>query len=136
MPRRYTVSDKLREANKIKAKKPRGAWAGTPERARLEQAKEILREVLPDGARMVAEFVRDATLPAELRLAAFKIASERAGLPIMTQQELAVVGDLQQRQTWVVEGGLGWPEVGGGVGDSATSGDHDGSHDRTADRQH
>ena len=45
------------------ARQPRGAWAGTDEHARLEEAKAYLRDVLPDGAARLAKSRRIRQVP-------------------------------------------------------------------------
>ncbi|OGF09204.1 MAG: hypothetical protein A2W00_12460 [Candidatus Eisenbacteria bacterium RBG_16_71_46] len=79
-------SERKRAANRENARRPRGRWAGTPERAALDEAKRLLREAIPDGARFLAEMLGDPKAPSELRLQAFKIAADRAGLPVLTEQ--------------------------------------------------
>lgn len=99
-------SERKRRANQANARKPRGRWAGTPERELLEEAKRRLREAIPDGAERLGAMIRDPTTPAELFLAAFKVAADRAGLPAQAQVQAGVnVGRaLLKAPDW-----LGWP---------------------------
>lgn len=120
------VSEKLREANRQRSRKPRGKWAGTKEREQIEKAKALLREGLPDGARFVLDLIRDENEPKELRLAALKFAAERAGLPVQSQQDVNVTG--AGREVWVVGEGLGWPEATGATVEPSS--DHDDRSDQ------
>jgi len=83
-------SERKRAANRENARRPRGRWAGTPEREALDEAKRLLRQAIPDGARFLVELLRDPETPPELRLQAFKIAADRAGLPVLTEQHAMV----------------------------------------------
>jgi hypothetical protein len=76
------------------ARRPRGRWANTEERAQLEAAKALLRDCLPDGARRLAALLRNPGTPADVFLQAFRLAADRAGLPVLQQQEL--IGEQSQ----------------------------------------
>jgi hypothetical protein len=89
------VSERKRAANRANASKPRGRWAGTPERAGLEEGKRLLREAIPEGAAHIADLIRNPETPAELRLQAFKLAADRAGLPVLTESEVRAEGPSQ-----------------------------------------
>ena len=114
--REKKITSKQHEANKARSRKPRGRWANTAERAALEEAKRLLREGLPEGARRILEIIRDPSTPADVMLQAFKIAADRAGLPVLTQTEL--MGSEGREFHLRIDGGLGWPQVGasGGAG--------------------
>jgi hypothetical protein len=83
-------SERKATAARANARRPRGRWANTAERERLEEAKATLRDGLPDGARLVVALLRDPASPPELRLQAFRIAADRAGLPTLAQSEVTV----------------------------------------------
>lgn len=87
-------SERKREANRANARRPRGRWAGTPERDAIEEAKRLLREAIPEGAKRLAALIRDPATSAELFLQAFKLAGDRAGLPPLTQSEVRAMGGI------------------------------------------
>jgi hypothetical protein len=78
-------SERKRAASRANARKPRGRWAGTPEREVLEAAKAELRAALPDAAGRLVDILRDPSTPPELFLQAFRFAADRAGLPALSQ---------------------------------------------------
>ena len=84
------------------ARRPRGRWANTEERAQLEEAKALLRACLPAGARRLAALLRDPATPADVFLQGFRLAADRAGLPVLQQQEL--IGD-QIQPILLISGG-------------------------------
>lgn len=67
------------------ARKPRGRWAGTPEREVLEAAKAELRAALPDAAARLVDILRDPDTSPELFLQALRFAADRAGMPALSQ---------------------------------------------------
>ena len=95
-------------AARANARRPRGRWAGTPEREQLERAKAELRAAITGGGadRLVA-IIHDPTTPAELFLSAFRLAADRVGLPAMSQQDVKIGGP--ERHQEVVR--LPWPEL-------------------------
>lgn len=82
------VSERKRAANRANAQKPRSKWAGTPERAALDEAKRTLREALPGAAVRLRKIIDDPATPPELFLQAMKLAADRAGLPVQTQHDV------------------------------------------------
>lgn len=109
--RREKKSAKKTAAARANARRPRGRWANTAEREQLERAKAELRTAITGGgADRLAAIILDRETPAELFLAAFKIAADRAGLPAQAQvQAGANVGmALLKAPAW-----LGWPGLQG-----------------------
>jgi hypothetical protein len=108
-------SERKRVANQANARRPRGRWAGKPERAALEEGKRLLREAIPEGARRLAALICDSATPPELFLQAFKLAADRAGLPPLTQNEVRTLSAppvLLRMECPQCKGShpLGWPE--------------------------
>lgn len=89
--RKERPSERKRTANRLNATRPRGRWAGTPERESLEACKQVLREALPEGALRMAAIITDPKTPPELLLHAFRIAADRVGMPVLTQAEVKTV---------------------------------------------
>jgi hypothetical protein len=56
-------SERKRAANQANARRPRGRWAGTSERAALEEAKRLLRGAIADGAERLAADQRQLFFP-------------------------------------------------------------------------
>lgn len=80
----HKQSEKFLEAQRAKARKPRGKWAGTHEREWLEQAKSDLRKAMPDAARRLVAILASEDTPDEIFMQAFKLAADRAGLVATT----------------------------------------------------
>jgi hypothetical protein len=86
---KVTVTPKALEARRRNARKPRGSWAGTPEREQLDEAKRILRLGLAAGAQRIADMLTGGSpVPDEIFLSAYRIAADRAGLPVLQQSQL------------------------------------------------
>jgi hypothetical protein len=114
------VTEAKRAANAANAKKPRLKITA--------DLREIMREKLvpmlrgPGAARIARMLSSPDSTFDEFKWAAEFVAN-RLGLPLVTKQDVDVQG--QQRQVWVIPGGLGWPGV-KGDGAASAPGDHDG----------
>ena len=126
------LSDKEVAQRLACTKRPRGRWANTEERALLDEFKSAAREVLcGPGRERIFRILRGNKVPAEVFLRAFELTANRVGLPVVTQQDIAVKGS--SREVVVVAGGLGWPGVAGATdAPVAVDGDHDGRLEQRA----
>ncbi len=102
--RPYGVKEKRSEKKaavvRENATRPRGRWANTEERARIDEAKKLLREYMPEGARKLIEILRDTDTPRMEWLQAFRLAADRAGL--MPQLDLTSNGEVLEMQPLVI----------------------------------
>lgn len=101
-------------AARANARRPRGRWAGTPERDSIDQAKAMLRAAIPIGAARIARLIADPSIDPELLERLMRFASDRAGMPTLQQTEIK--GADAHPLVVKVAGGLGWPGVGDGGG--------------------
>lgn len=122
MKRKYTVTDKVREQNRLNAKKPRGPRL--TENLREVMAQKLVPLLMGPGAERIGQMLTNPKAPYEEFRWASEFVSNRLGLPALTQQQVDVKG-AGQREVVVLKGGAGWLGESGGKDAPIAAGDHD-----------